>query len=357
MLSHARLIVIFLFATTLAGAQKVIYLKPPSGFENEKFFDLSNPLNGPDLRFKPIIDIKRALVAKGYQVKIMSLNTKLSPAEAVIIFNTPPNHAVGTNLRKITRKVIFVLTEPPSVIAGSYSPSSHHFFDVVLTTVDTMVDNKKYFKLHYPFPTFQQNKKVVPFPHKKLCHIIATNRTSSHPNQLYSARVNAIRYFDQFHPGELDLYGNKWQSFHFKSYKGPVAKKAAVMPLYKFAICYENTRAVHGYITEKIFDCFINRCVPVYWGAPNIDKYVPQQCYIDRRKFPTNNQLYAFLKKMSEATYNKYQQAITSFLASDKAKKFSSDNFVQTIIRHVLQPQKRIGCQSCRGPKKTKVVV
>jgi hypothetical protein len=347
-----KLILIILFITTVAHAQKVVYLKPPSGFENEKFFDLSNPLNGPDLRFKPIIDIKRALVKKGFQVKIMNFKSKLSPAEAVILFNTFPTDAVGQNIRKNAKKVIFVLTEPPSAIPASYQPASHKFFDAVLTMVDTMVDNKKYFKFHYPFPGFQQTKRVIPFSKKHLCNIIATNRSSSHPHQLYTARVNAIRYFEKFHPGELDLYGNRWQNFNFKSYKGPVIQKAKVMPHYKFAICYENTRAVHGYITEKIFDCFVNRCVPVYWGAPNIDNYVPKQCYIDRRTFATNDQLYAFLTKMTEAAYNKYQQAITSFLATEKARKFSSDNFVEAIIRHVSEPKKVIGCQSCRGPKK-----
>ena len=40
-------------------------------------------------------------------------------------------------------------------------------------------------------------------------------------------------------------------------------------------------RNVNGYVTEKIFDAFKAGCVPVYWGAENITKYVPAECFID----------------------------------------------------------------------------
>ena len=44
-------------------------------------------------------------------------------------------------------------------------------------------------------------------------------------------------------------------------------------------------RDVLGYITEKIFDSFAAWCVPVYWGASNVTDYIPEGCFIDRRKF------------------------------------------------------------------------
>ena len=34
-------------------------------------------------------------------------------------------------------------------------------------------------------------------------------------------------------------------------------------------------REIPGYITEKIFDCFLARSVPVYWGPGNIADHVP----------------------------------------------------------------------------------
>ena len=48
------------------------------------------------------------------------------------------------------------------------------------------------------------------------------------------------------------------------------------MQHYRFYICYENTEGVEDYITEKIFDCFAAGFVPIYWGASNIEKYIPK---------------------------------------------------------------------------------
>ena len=36
-----------------------------------------------------------------------------------------------------------------------------------------------------------------------------------------------------------------------------------------------------GYITEKILDCLESGIVPIYAGAPNIDRIIPNDCFID----------------------------------------------------------------------------
>jgi len=39
-------------------------------------------------------------------------------------------------------------------------------------------------------------------------------------------------------------------------------------------LAFENTRE-NDYVTEKIWHGYLSGTVPVYWGAPNIDKYLP----------------------------------------------------------------------------------
>ena len=87
-----------------------------------------------------------------------------------------------------------------------------------------------------------------------------------------------------------------WQKEGFKTYQGSVEDKIAATRGYKFSICYENTRGVPGYITEKIFDSFQAGVVPVYLGAPNITDEVPAGCFIDRRKFSSYQKLHAYLR-------------------------------------------------------------
>lgn len=87
-----------------------------------------------------------------------------------------------------------------------------------------------------------------------------------------------------------------WDKKEFENAMGTVESKAITLAKYKFCICYENMRDVKGYITEKIFDCFMAGCVPIYWGASNITDYIPADCFIDRRTFTSMEELYVFMK-------------------------------------------------------------
>ncbi len=49
--------------------------------------------------------------------------------------------------------------------------------------------------------------------------------------------------------------------------RGPVPDKIEFMRPYKFCIAFENS-SCPGYVTEKIMDCFIAGCIPIYWGSP-----------------------------------------------------------------------------------------
>jgi hypothetical protein len=106
---------------------------------------------------------------------------------------------------------------------------------------------------------------------------------------------------------------------------------------FKYNICYENTFNINGYITEKIFDCFIAGCVPIYLGAPNISDYIPNNTFIDRRNFNSDYELIQFLKKINEFEYSDYQDNILNFLKSDKAKKFTSSYTSKFIVEKIAK--------------------
>ena len=93
---------------------------------------------------------------------------------------------------------------------------------------------------------------------------------------------------------------------------------------------------IPGYITEKIFDCFFAGCVPVYWGAPNITEHIPQNCFIDRRKFKSHEELYSYIKNMPENEYQTIQMNIENYLFSEKAEPYRAETFANTIVEHIL---------------------
>lgn len=187
------------------------------------------------------------------------------------------------------------------------------------------------------------------------------------PSDLYLERINTIRWYEKRAPGKFELYGMGWTKptpafdfwgkvrrsvpslgtklFGYKpfpSYRGEVRDKGEVLRRSKFSYCYENTRDITNYITEKIFDCFLSGCVPIYWGADNVLDYIPADCFIDRRTFRHTAAVHEFLLSVSPEDYARYQSNIVRFLNSDIARMFSSECFVSTIAGHVSQDMRGI---------------
>jgi len=174
----------------------------------------------------------------------------------------------------------------------------------------------------------------VPYEKRKFLTLIASRLSSKHPHQLYSEREKLIRFFEKQPDVEFDLYGRYWAKRKFRSWKGTIPDKIEVLKQYRFAIAYENSKE-NGYFTEKLWDCFATGVVPIYWGAPNIENYIPEDCFIDRRKFDSNDALLSFLQKMSEEEWNGYIERAAAFLKTEAVEKFTEKFYAHTIANSV----------------------
>lgn len=255
--------------------------------------------------------------------------------DKIVFFNVTPSMARKYDLSKLPKeKMVLFMWEPKTVLRRMYLPRIRECFSKVYTLDDSLVDGKTHFKFYYPVmgPMLQD---VVPFKEKKLCTLVASNLKSSYVNELYTARKEAIRFFEQTGEESFEFYGRGWNAAEYPSYRGTIGDKIQTIKNYRFNICYENTQGTPGYVTEKIFDCFMAGTVPVYWGAPNIEAYVPKGCFIDRRDFGSMTELHTFLKGMSEEEYHGYLDRIREFLTTDAVKKFTldqlSEDFYQAI--------------------------
>ena len=159
--------------------------------------------------------------------------------------------------------------------------------------------------------------------------------------EIYTERLKAIEYFSQESKmNGFDLFGYQWDKIKTKNntrlaidqtYRGAVDDKKATLKRYKFALCFENS-IFEGYITEKIFDCFFAGVIPIYYGAPDIEKYIPENTFIDFRKFKNYDELYFYIKNMDESEYSQYINNIENFLESDQFYLFTQENFANAII-------------------------
>jgi alpha(1,3/1,4) fucosyltransferase len=253
-----------------------------------------------------------------------------------------------------------LLLETPFIFPDNQNPVLLKEYKRIFTWNNDLVDNERYHKLNFPNKIFinpvgdWQNRY-------KLCCMIAGNKTvkKDSPLELYSERVKTIRWFEKNAPQDFDLYGIGWdkpvarktllgkvfrrleslisQQVFFPSYRGKVVSKLETLQHYRFTICYENVRDITGYITEKIFDSFFAGCIPVYWGEKNIQHFIPHDCFIDRRDFPTHEALYAFMMALTEPDYRAYQQRMAAFLQSEAVYSFSAEYFVETLVKTIVQ--------------------
>jgi hypothetical protein len=75
---------------------------------------------------------------------------------------------------------------------------------------------------------------------------------------------------------------------------------------YLFSLVCENSYHEFwswDYITEKIWDAFMAKTVPVYYGCYNIEQRIPRDLYVDYRNFKTDNELSEYLTGFPKAKY------------------------------------------------------
>jgi len=346
----------------------------PLFFNNKQFEILDKNFNRDNYLYCFYL-LKKKFGEKGINLSTQDIN-KPKESEFVIFFEMPKIKNI------IPEKNNYLLIyESPLIRKDNWNLENHKHFKKIFTWNDNFVDNKKYFKINYSFQIPKdinfdfypvrdpEKKEEARLDHisngvrkkEKLCALIAGNKFKSHPQELYSQRIKAIRWFEKNHPQDFDLYGMGWDRYYFQghflginllrlnrlkflakllkpnypSYKGTIISKQEVCPKYKFAFAYENTKAA-GYITEKIFDCFFNGTVPIYLGAPNITDYIPENTFVDKRKFKNYEELYSFIKNMPDKEYINYLKAIENFLKSNKIYTFSADYFAEKISQVIL---------------------
>lgn len=328
LIRHFFLFFCFLLPTFCqASAElKKVYISP--GYWGD-LFAVSDPRFNRDDCLKPLWDFRQAAADSGYLIEQTYDLNGLSDFEYLIVFEVFPEQ-IEILKQYPKEKLVLFLWEPPSVLPNNYNVNYHENFSRVYTWHDEFVDNVKYFKFQYPV-MHSMIAERVPFDSKHLCTLIACNKQSNHPNELYSERKKLIAFFEFNDRVNFTLYG-KWWPDTYKTFQGSIDKKVDVLKDYRFCFAYENIKGIPGYITEKIFDCFHAGCVPIYWGAPNISDYIPKNCYIAREQFSNNREMYDFLRGMKEEQYNQYVDNIHRFLESSQAYPFSSQAFVDTMM-------------------------
>jgi hypothetical protein len=90
----------------------------------------------------------------------------------------------------------------------------------------------------------------------------------------YQVRLRMARKW----PAWVDVYGRGWPK-DLPNYRGICISKLDVFQTYRYALVFENQRQP-GYVTEKLLDCFAGGIVPLYHGAPDAARNVPEGMFV-----------------------------------------------------------------------------
>lgn len=273
--------------------------------------------------------------AKEHEIEMKSVfYTGDIDADAYVFWERPlPQSKYFAYALKNRKPMYLIATEPDFMIAMNSDPANPYIFEKIFTWDSRLIDNKKFFPIRPITFAFPEVRHSVPFSEKRFCTLIS----SVHPrysNELYFQRMVTIKWFEENYPEGLDWYGRTIRNSQddSKLFRGETKDKLNVMSQYRFCICYESTSRYPGFITEKIFDAFFAGTVPVYWGPDDITEYVPENCFIDRRKFGDHSDLLAYMQGIGEEEYAEYQRNAGAFLKSDFAQSYNEWTLPRTIM-------------------------
>jgi hypothetical protein len=340
-----------------------VFIDPPSEhFENDELFNLNNQSLNRDGTLLPFHRIKEALSQHGIELHTADLliNNKIQAQRNLYWTTGIMKNYENLASRKDVELCGAILFEPPLVAPHMYAQLpllTKHFSTVYVHNIHgdgydmAGVDQSKLRQLYWPQPynCINENAWAEESRSRKLVVIAGNHNPLGRKPEFYSTRIEAIAQLSKL--DAVDLYGRGWtrwlsrQSLWMpywlnlrsilKTYRGACESKAEVLKKYHFCLCLENF-PMSGYVTEKIFDCLYSGTIPVYLGAPDIKKLIPEDCYIHVEKNCNWNNLYQRLSTLNDSEISRMKLAGRRFIESDAFQKyyinFLSDEFVKNAV-------------------------
>ena len=134
--------------------------------------------------------------------------------------------------------------------------------------IPVIYSQMNYFRNKY---NFIQPAQYVPFEDKKFCILLTGNGYRQAEKNKITSFVSSFGHCDTLavhRPGIQTV-----SCYHS-------VELLNVIQQYKFAIVCENS-LMDGYVTEKIFNCFFARCIPIYNGSNKIESYFNGESFLN----------------------------------------------------------------------------
>lgn len=273
--------------------------------------------------------LNEKLAPLGHHVQVAWQNDDLSSFD--LIFSSNYKYF----LNPYRKKTIISCYEPEVIIHQHGNFKRLGKFMGVMTWNHDITGKKGFVPFYYPTYNFEYPDDACPksFYERKLACIINSYLKRNHPKELYSERLKIAYFYRNKYPRQFELYGRSgWSDDLTPVYKGPAKDKSQVLRDHKFCYAYENWDNNYHYISEKIFEVMNELCVPIYLGSRQITDYVPEECFIDARKFSSIQEIHDYISNMDEERYMEYIRAIIKYSRSEKRRLFTPEHYKKSAL-------------------------
>jgi len=193
--------------------KKACIVSTDSFYNNNRLFALEDRIANRDNCLLPFYALKQQLKESGFDLATSDLHS-VDDSE-LVIYNEMPARLPSA---EALERSCLLLFESELIRPDNWQLESHRAFSKIFTWHDDFVDNKKYFKMNFSFQLPDQINRDLA-KKDKFCALIAGHKRVQHALELYSKRVEAIRWFEQHHPDKFDLYGIGWDRYRFSGPK------------------------------------------------------------------------------------------------------------------------------------------
>jgi hypothetical protein len=305
----------------------------PSRVSGPIFFSGLNPRQ--DLKESDPTSLAGEAKLLGFGV-VRSLNQ--SPLEVICVDWNPLDRAFSRWLKRNKGSATLVINEPSVVVPEHSNIKLRGLFKRVVEV------GRPFSHPIVPWPqtwTPQSKSGSMKFSDKAV--LIQSAKYSFVRGQLYGLRISLASSEKR-----IDVFGHGWMEYRwltlarlgveltralrgrakldlstlktaFKrpiNYLGPVANKQLAMSNYKVALVIENSQE---YMSEKLFDAFFARCIPVYVGAELEPFGIPRALYVKANA--TQESVSEAITLALSLDYDSWRSQVDEFLGRPATKR------------------------------------
>ena len=160
--------------------------------------------------------------------------------------------------------------------------------------------------------------------HKKtgFCSFVVSNATETEQR---------ISFFHELSKYKEIASGGKYAN----NVGGPVANKRDFIRNYLFNIAFENS-SYPGYTTEKIAEPWLEGCIPIYWGDPEITRDINPDCFINMHDFTSFDAAIAHIKEVDASPELQTKYLSAPFFKNNIVPEHLKDEVIAKNLKHFI---------------------